>query len=137
MIYIFFLTHIVSFHDFPILLLIRHGNCKFTWQRHQQIQRNTNMNVYSCLHKGNLGYCCRQHNMAWMFVPEFGQADNKVYKNIAFEDLVFTNTLVEKFEKKHQERLAKYNGMNLLHKLLNRKYKPQTIGGLLFYPMNI
>ena len=94
------------------------------------------MNVYGCWYKGNLGYCCRQHNMAWMFVPELGQTDNNIHKNIAFDDLIFKNTFARKYEEDNQSRLGQSGTISLLHKFLGKPYKPQTIGGMLFCTMN-
>jgi hypothetical protein len=95
-----------------------------------------NMNVYSCWHKGNSGYCCRQHNLAWMFVPEIGQIDNNIYKNVAFEDLIFKNKHAREYENEYEARLERSYIAGLLQNILRKKYKPHTIGGLLFCTAN-
>lgn len=95
------------------------------------------MNVYSCFYKGNTGYCCRQHNKSWMFVPDLGQYDNKIYRNIDIEDLVFTNPYVKKYELDNELRFCKTSFAVFFSNAMRKKYKPQTIGGLLFYPMSI
>lgn len=87
------------------------------------------MNVYSCVYKGNKGYCCRRHNRNWMFVPELGQVDNKVYKNISFAEILFENIFDKKLEEKNQKKISINS---LLHSVMSRKQKSQTIGGLLF-----
>lgn len=86
------------------------------------------MNVYSCWHKGTLGYCCRRDNSEWMFVPELGQYDKTIYKNVAFEDLIFKN----RYESEYEARLERSRTAGLLQRILRKKYKPHTIGGLLF-----
>jgi hypothetical protein len=91
------------------------------------------MNVYSCWHKGTLGYCCRRHNAAWMFVPELGQYDNNIYKNVAFEDLIFRN----KYESDYEARLERSRTAGLLQKILRKKFRAHTIGGLLFCAADI
>jgi hypothetical protein len=95
------------------------------------------MNIYSCWYKGNFGYCCRWHNNTWTFVPELGQTDSNIYKNVALEDLVFKNKYAEEFEREYQARLDRIYTVGLLGKLLGKKDKPQTIGGLLFCVMDI
>jgi hypothetical protein len=94
------------------------------------------MNVYSCWHKGNYGYCCRQYNLSWMFVPELGQSDNNVYKNVAFEDLIFKNKNARAYESDYEALLESSYIAGLLQKILRKKYKPHTIGGLLFCAAN-
>lgn len=90
------------------------------------------MNVYSCCYKGNYGYCCRRYNHSWMFVPELGQSDNNIYKNVAFDDFIFKNKYAEEYERDFQSHLERSNTTGLLKKILRKKFKPQTIGGLLF-----
>ena len=95
------------------------------------------MNVYCCWYKGNQGYCCRRRNLNWMFVPELGQPDRNIYKNIAFEDLVFKNTCAWDYEKNQQVRLGKSQTALMLYKILRREYKPRTTGGLLFCSISL
>ena len=49
------------------------------------------MNVYQCWYRGLYGYCCRNHNSKWMFVPELGQTNSSIHKHISFHELVFNN----------------------------------------------
>ena len=95
------------------------------------------MNIYGCVYKGNRGYCCRRHNMNWMFVPDLGQVDNKVYKNISFDEIFFENSFDRKLEQDFQVKLDKTGIIGLLHNFVRRKDKPQTIGGLLFCSYNL
>ena len=90
------------------------------------------MNVYSCCYQGNLGYCCRRFNSTWMFVPELGQPDNRVHKNVPFEDLIFQNLNARNYELESELRLAGINFIEPIRKSLTRKSRPQTMGGLLF-----
>lgn len=95
------------------------------------------MNVYSCSYKGNLGYCCRTYNRSWMFVPDLGQYDSKIYRNINLEDLIFTNPCARQFELDIEMKTENNGLMSFLSKTLRKKYRPETIGGLLFYPVRI
>lgn len=67
-----------------------------------------------------------------MFVPELGQSDNNIYKNVALDELVFKDKYAEAFERVYQSRLERLYTFGLIEKLLKKKYKPRTIGGLLF-----
>lgn len=95
------------------------------------------MNVYSCWYKGNYGYCCRRYNLTWLFVPELGQPDNTIYKNVAFEDFIFKSKYAEEYEREYQLRLDRIYAAGLMQKILRKKYKPQTIGGMLFCPAGL
>ena len=56
------------------------------------------MNVYSCWYEGNFGYACRIAVRKWMFVPEMGQPDANIYKNLLLEDLTFKFAFENSFE---------------------------------------
>ena len=91
------------------------------------------MGVYMCWYQGNLGYCCRMFHSAWMFVPELGQSDNRIHKNVPFSDLIFTNPLERMFERQNEIRLNRgWNLADFVRSLLFAKFKPLTIGGRLF-----
>ncbi len=91
------------------------------------------MNVYQCWYHGMRGYCCRNHNSKWMFVPELGQIDNRIHKYISLNDLVFNNTFAKHYELKIERRLQriKSNPFHFLKSLLFNKQKAGTVGGLL------
>lgn len=94
------------------------------------------MNVYTCFYRGNFGYCVRRQNASWMFVPELGQTDNNVHKNVPFDHLIFINPYEESFEREYEERLRKRTLAGFLQAVFFRKYQTYTIGGeLLLSPM--
>ena len=90
------------------------------------------MNVYSCFYQGNIGYVCRTRGKRWMFVPELGQPDGSVYKNVSIDELVFRNPLDRKFELACEQRINRFSLGRLLARLLFGKPRTHTVGGLLF-----
>ena len=63
------------------------------------------MNVYPCWYLGLSGYCCRSHNLKWMFVPEMGQHNSRIHKSISLNDLVFNNAYAKEYELKIEKSL--------------------------------
>ena len=92
------------------------------------------MNVYQCWYRGLSGYCCRNHNLKWMFVPEMGQYNNNVHKHISLNDLVFNNVFAKQYELKIEHRIEKQksNPLYFLKWLFFPEKKPNTVAGLLF-----
>jgi hypothetical protein len=92
------------------------------------------MNVYQCWYLGLNGYCCRGHNSKWIFVPELGQANNRIHKDLALTDLVFDNPFAMQHELNVEQRLQKVrsNPLHFLKSLFIPAEKPSTVGGLLF-----
>lgn len=89
------------------------------------------MNVYSCWYEGNFGYACRIAARKWMFVPEMGQPDANIYKNLLLEDLIFKNACEKSFEKMYEQKSPL---MGILKSLILPRSKPQSIPGLLLTP---
>lgn len=90
------------------------------------------MNVYSCWYHGNFGYGCRTRGRKWIFVPELGQPDKNIYRNLYLDDLVFKNSFDKKFEADLENGMRKPSVSALFVCLLIARRKPQTVGGLLF-----
>ena len=90
------------------------------------------MNVYTCWYRGNLGYGCRTRGVSWMFVPELGQPDGRVHRNLCLDDLIFKNTFERQIELNLDNELRKFGLFRLLRTLIFPRRKPHTIGGLLF-----
>ena len=67
-----------------------------------------------------------------MFVPELGQFDNKIYKNISLAELVFKNTFEKVIETKREEYQSHLHLLDFLKMLFLPSNKPLTVGGLLF-----
>lgn len=90
------------------------------------------MNIYNCWHQGNLGYGCRTRGRKWLFVPEMGQPDNNIHKNLCLNDLVFKNLMDKRYEAELEKKLEQFPVARLLKSLLLPTAKPQTVGGQLF-----
>lgn len=92
------------------------------------------MNVYQCWYLGMRGYCCRNYNSKWMFVPELGQIDSRIHKHISLNDLMFNNSFAKQYELKTEARIqkTKSNPFLFLIILLIPEKKAGTVGGLLF-----
>ena len=90
------------------------------------------MNVYSCWYQGIMGYCCRNRNSRWLFVPELGQPGKTIHRSIELDDLAFTNPYAKKYEIEIEMKLSNRGLLSYLKDLLFPACKPRTIGGLLF-----
>jgi len=93
------------------------------------------MNVYSCWYRGVTGYCCRNKNFKWLFVPELGQPNNIIRRNLELDDLIFRNPYEKQYEIEFELELSNRSLFSYGKKLLFRAYKPQTTGGFLFITM--
>lgn len=91
------------------------------------------MNIYRCWYQGILGYGCRR-GRGWMFVPELGQPDNRVHKQLDINDLVFMNNAVRRYEMQLEKRLNTRTLSRLMETLWIGRDRPRTIGGRLFTP---
>ena len=93
------------------------------------------MNVYICWHRGTMGYGCRLRGKKWLFVPELGQPDNNIYKNISLEDLVFKNPVEKRLEILHEQDVDenKNKFSKILRFLVFPQYKAHTVCGLLLH----
>lgn len=92
------------------------------------------MNVYQCWYLGLKGYCCRNHNSRWMFVPDMGQANNNIHKHISLNDLVFHNAFAKEYEMNLERKLNKIrsNPFNFLKALILPAKKTNSVAGMLF-----
>lgn len=94
------------------------------------------MNVYPCWYLGLSGYCCRSHNLKWMFVPEMGQHNNRIHKRISLNDLVFNNVYAKEYELKIEQGLDKIrmNPFRFIRSLLFPARKSGNVIGMLLTP---
>jgi hypothetical protein len=90
------------------------------------------VNIYSCWHQGNYGYCCPTKIGKWLFVPELGQADNKIYRNISLGEIVFKHDFEKEMETLREEFQGQFHLEDFLNMLFLPCNKPLTVGGLLF-----
>lgn len=89
------------------------------------------MNVYRCWHRGILGYGCRR-GRGWMFVPELGQPDNRIYKHLALTELVFRNRHEWRFEMKKEDQRKGNSFSRLIRQFLAQRSRPHSVNGTLF-----
>ena len=89
------------------------------------------MNVYGCRYKGNYGYVCRTASSKWMFVPEMGQADSRVHRNVEFTALAFRNRNDQRFEQERERRFSEPRLQRWLRDLVFPIPRAQTVAGRL------
>lgn len=91
------------------------------------------MNIYRCWHQGILGYGCRRGS-GWMFVPELGQTDDRVHKDLDITDLVFLNN-EERLSEMKNDKLRNNRALGrMVQSVMAVKTRPRSIGGRLFTP---
>lgn len=88
------------------------------------------MNIYPCCFRGNLGYGCRIRGRRWMFVPEFGQPDHNVHRNLSIGDLRFSNPRAQTYERSLERPFA-HAGIAGWLRGLPSGTRTRTAGGLL------
>ncbi|MFQ5659157.1 MAG: hypothetical protein ACE5GZ_01945 [Gammaproteobacteria bacterium] len=89
------------------------------------------MGVYPCWLNGTNGYGCRIRGNKWMFVPELGQPDGTIYKNIVLEQLIFNNSFEKKYEMQREEGLDRFSLTGILKSLILPSRQAHTVCGLL------
>jgi len=67
-----------------------------------------------------------------MFVPELGQPDNRVYKELELAELVFRNRYEWRFELKNEEQHNGNSFARLLRQFLPQRSRPHSVNGTLF-----
>jgi len=92
------------------------------------------MNVYSCWYQGNFGYTCRFHTGKWMFVPEMGQIDNIIHKNLGLDDLTFKYDREKSYEMTNEKNYNSGSILGFLKSIVFPRAKSQTIAGMLLSP---
>ena len=90
------------------------------------------MNVYACWYHGIFGYGCRTRGRKWMFVPELGQPDDRIHRDLFLDDLIFRNSFDRRIELNLENKLRKSSILRFLQRLVFPSQKMHTVGGLLF-----
>ena len=72
-----------------------------------------------------------------MFVPELGQPDGNIYRNVSINDLVFRNPRDRAFELLRETSLKHFSLRRFINWLCGLEPRPRTLGGLLFAPGRI
>ena len=89
------------------------------------------MNIYTCWHRGNLGYGCRLWGNKWMFVPEFGQNDGRVYKDLPLDELIFKNPSDKSYEMQLEVNTAASVLIKVFHSLVYPAAQTRSVTGRL------
>lgn len=91
------------------------------------------MNTYPCWLNGRPGYCFEHPRSGWWFIPEQGQGDNEVRRNLSLEDFLFSNHRDRQFE--YHRREARQS-IPWWQKYLRALFlpKPHSVAGLLLLP---
>lgn len=92
------------------------------------------MNIYRCWYQGLRGYSCRIRDRRWMFVPDIGQPDNRICRDLNLTDLEFTNKYEKRFELDYESSMTKSQTLNLIRLLTGRNKQPATVCGQLLLP---
>lgn len=90
------------------------------------------MNVYACWYEGSYGYSCRTRGSRWMFVPELGQPDRMIYRNLPLYALVFKNPIEKTYELNLEKSRSVFSLAGLIRRLFLPGRKQQTVSGMLF-----
>jgi hypothetical protein len=91
------------------------------------------MNVYRCWYKGIAGFASRAQRNAWMFVPDLGEVDNRVRRNLLLSDLVFKYRHQYDYELNHPD-CGRVSLRQYLRKRLFRSGPAHTTAGMLLLP---
>ena len=106
-----------------------HGFCPWIDEGRDHTAKRT-MNVYACCYRGNLGYGCRIRGRRWMFVPELGQRDRHVHRNVALGDLRFADPFAQTYER-NQELPLTHRGFSNWLRGIHPRPTGHSVGGLL------
>jgi hypothetical protein len=66
-----------------------------------------------------------------MFVPEMGQFDNIIHKNLRLDDLIFKNASEKAHEMLKESSNNRLSLVELFRNIFFPRNKPQTIAGML------
>lgn len=64
-----------------------------------------------------------------MFVPEFGQIDNRIYKDLSLDDLIFKNPADKYYEMKLEEKAGATPLLGLFQSLFGSRNRAQSVAG--------
>ena len=86
------------------------------------------MGVYSCWYREIFGYACLLESGNWIFVPDMGQPDQNVYRNLTLNDLIFTNS------DEHRSAMSSTLPLSLLERvraIVFPGFRPKSVAGRL------
>ena len=92
------------------------------------------MNIYRCWYHGTSGFAGRLDQSNWLFVPELGQINSRIYRGIPLTELVFHN----RFEYEHEvgQSAKRFSIRCLLQSIFFPFEHAQTTAGMLLLPGN-
>jgi hypothetical protein len=90
------------------------------------------MNVYPCVYRGIIGYCCRLRGRRWLFVPELGQPDRNLRRDVSLRELVFADRRAQQYETEFERTAGRRAVIRFLKALAGLPDRPVTVAGLLF-----
>jgi hypothetical protein len=93
------------------------------------------MNIYRCCYKGISGFASKMHRSAWTFVPDLGEVDNRIRRNLQLSDLVFEYRHQYDYEM-NQPDTERLSFRQLLRKLLFTAEPAHTTAGMLLLPQH-
>jgi hypothetical protein len=93
-------------------------------------KRSCEMNVYRCWYQGTLGYGCRRGSN-WMFVPELGQVDRRIYQDLALTELVFSNAEEMRFEMQNKTMMNSKSLGGWMGRIKAHRTRSRSVNGLL------
>jgi len=64
-----------------------------------------------------------------MFVPEFCQTDNHIYRNLSLDDLIFKNPADKYSEMKLEEKAGATPLLGLFQSFFNSRNRTQSVAG--------
>lgn len=88
------------------------------------------MNVYNCCYRGNIGYSCRLRGRRWMFVPETGQVDRRIHRDVTLSELIFADPRAKSWEMNRERR--RRGALPWLKSVLGGSEESRSVGGMLF-----
>jgi len=91
------------------------------------------MNVYRCWYQGILGFGCRR-GKGWMFVPELGQVERRIYKDLTLTELVFSNDEEMRYEVQNETMMNSKSLGGWMERLRTHRTRSRSVNGLMFSP---
>ncbi len=92
------------------------------------------MNIYRCRYLDTTGYSCRIRHRNWLFVPDLGQTDNRIRKNIRLGDLAFENSFELEYELSREYKSIFGVWVRSLFNRMFSLSRPVTTAGHLLIP---
>jgi hypothetical protein len=93
------------------------------------------MNIYNCWHQGISGFAAKLDAKRWLFVPDMGQPDCRIRRNIGLSELIFKNRSDYQFELGLQAE-SRFSLVRTIVMWLFSAEQANTTAGLLLLPQH-